>query len=577
MTFSEKLNEYLKMLDVTYFKFANAIGMSVSTVARYKNGEREPAFDSEHIKKIANGLFLLSREKGLGLSEEEILTSLQKTLKNALRIDYDTYVSNLNALLMALDIRVSALARALSFDTSHISKVLSGQRRPGRIADFTQKIGSYISRAYSDEKHLKTIAGLIGCEESSLQTPRAVKDTIVEWLGSNTSVRDNEPITHFLRKMETFRLDEFIQSIHFNDIKLPTAPFQLPTSKTYTSLDGMKKCEIDFIKATVLSKSKKDCILYSNMPMEEMAKDEDFAKKWMFGMAMMLKKGLHLNIIHDVNRPFHEMMLGLEGNIPMYMTGQISPWYLPHQQDDALLYLLKVSGAAAMEGSAVSGYHAEGRYLLTKSDEDVRFFQKKAQRLLEKARPLMEIYRSDHKREYLTALKKTWQNGDRLTVSSALPIFTLSKKALQSILSRNGTTPAHAQDIEEFRQHYFDMATEYLRNNHLSMVVPNPGRKEFESAPINMALSEMFYEIDVPYTYDEYTEHLHMTMAFAAENPNLTLQLDPSPVFRNITYSVVGDKLVIVSKNQSPTIHFVIHHKKMVQAFQNFIPPLREK
>lgn len=32
----------------------------------------------------------------------------------------------------------------------------------------------------------------------------------------------------------------------------------------------------------------------------------------MFGVAMSLKKGLNLNIIHNIDRPFNEMMLGLE-------------------------------------------------------------------------------------------------------------------------------------------------------------------------------------------------------------------------------------------------------------------------
>ena len=45
-------------------------------------------------------------------------------------------------------------------------------------------------------------------------------------------------------------------------------------------------------------------------------------------MALMLKKGLHLYQIHNLDRSFDEMMLGLESWIPMYMTGLISPYYL---------------------------------------------------------------------------------------------------------------------------------------------------------------------------------------------------------------------------------------------------------
>ncbi len=83
--------------------------------------------------------------------------------------------------------------------------------------------------------------------------------------------------------------------------------------------------------------------MYSDMPMKEMAKDPEFPKKWMFGMAMMLKKGLHLHQIHNLDRSFDEMMLGLESWIPMYMTGQISPYYFKNAPNDVFLHFLKVS------------------------------------------------------------------------------------------------------------------------------------------------------------------------------------------------------------------------------------------
>ena len=134
-------------------------------------------------------------------------------------------------------------------------------------------------------------------------------------------------MTSFLEKLNDFNLDEYIRTIHFDKLKVPSVPFQLPTSKRYFGLKEMMDSELAFLKATVLSKSNEPVIMYSDMPMGEMAKDPEFPRKWMFGIAMMLKKGLHLNQIHNIDRSFEDMMLGLESWIPMYMTGQISPYY----------------------------------------------------------------------------------------------------------------------------------------------------------------------------------------------------------------------------------------------------------
>ena len=68
----------------------------------------------------------------------------------------------------------------------------------------------------------------------------------------------------------------------------------------------------------------------SDMPMINTSGDKDFNKKRMFVIAMSLKKGLHINIIHNVDRPFEELIQGLETWIPIYMTGQVSPYHLPH-------------------------------------------------------------------------------------------------------------------------------------------------------------------------------------------------------------------------------------------------------
>ena len=55
-------------------------------------------------------------------------------------------------------------------------------------------------------------------------------------------------------------------------------------------------------------------------------------------------------------------MLGLESWIPMYMTGQISHYYLKNAQDNVFSHFLKVSGSVALTGEAICGYHSEGRY-----------------------------------------------------------------------------------------------------------------------------------------------------------------------------------------------------------------------
>ena len=177
------------------------------------------------------------------------------------------------------------------------------------------------------------------------------------------------PTKKFLDTLNSFDLNEYIKSIRFDELKVPTLPFQLPLSKAYYGIEEMKNGELDFLKATALSRSRHSVFMYSDMQMDDMAEDMDFSRKYMFGLAAMLKKGLHLNVVHNLNRPFNELMLGLECWIPLYMTGQISPYYLKEVHNRVFCRFLNVSGAAALSGECISGFHSKGRYYLTKNKE----------------------------------------------------------------------------------------------------------------------------------------------------------------------------------------------------------------
>ena len=575
MTFSEILNDYLHELNATRAALARASGVSDSALSRYCTGEREPAYNGAQMEKLAARIAALAEERGADHPKEAVLDALNAVVRPGLQIEYDVFLFNLKALLKTLDVRGVSLARACAYDPSHISKVLSGQRRPGNIGEFTANIAGYLSRRYTAEADIAAIAALLGCEKDELTHADARYAAIVQWLGSNRT-RAEDSIGRFLQNVDSFDLNAYIRAIHFDKMRLPTIPFQLPTTKIYTGTAEMMESELDFIRATVLSRSMEDCVLYSDMPIKEMADDPEFAKKWLAGMAMMLKKGLRLKIIHDVYRPFPEMMLGLEGNIPMYMTGQIEPYYLPGAQGRVFSHLLKVSGAAALEGSAIAGRQSEGRYVLTKSKEDLRFYRRKAERLLAAARPLMEIYRSDRAEAFAGFLRGLPTREERRIVTGSLPVFTLPPELLEELLTENGVSEPDARRIRRYRDEAAAGAEALSECPRIELCVPVLTPEQFAASPLNLSLSGLFFETDIPYTYEIYRAHLEATRAYAADRPNMILAPDPAPAFRNLSYTIVGERLVIVSKNKSPAIHFVIHHPKMVQAFLGFQPPIRE-
>ena len=491
-------------------------------------------------------------------------------------MDIAHFQKNFHTLLTVVPINISDLARFLNFDPSYISRIRNGQRQPANPTEFARKISAFVARHCQTEEQKAVISSLLHCPMEELSNHTDFQVRLTDWLlAGEGAVKDS--MTVFLEKLDEFNLDEYIHVIHFDKLKVPSVPFQIPTSRTYWGISEMMESELDFLKATVLSKSTAPVIMYSDMPMKEMAKDPEFPKKWMFGMALMLKKGLHLYQIHNLDRSFDEMMLGLESWIPMYMTGLISPYYLKNTQNNTFLHLLKVSGSAALSGEAITGYHENGKYYLTKSRREVEYYQRRANELLKNADSLMDIYRSEREAELNTFLiSDTRKSGKRRGIRSTLPLYTISEELLERILIRHGMDNSQKQRIKKHVKAQKERIVSILASETLEDEVPALTPEEFRKNPPVLDLSGIFCETNLPYSEEEYRTHMSDTQAFSRKNSNYILRISTAPTFHNLQILIHEGQWAMISKAKAPAIHFVIYHPKLRNAIENFIPPIVE-
>ena len=153
-------------------------------------------------------------------------------------------------------------------------------------------------------------------------------------------------------------------------------------------------------------------------------------------------------MVHDLNRPYAEMMLGLESWIPLYMTGQIAPWYLRGKHNSVYGHLLFCSGAAAVEGECIAGDFGHGRFLFCQAKKDLPYYRRRADALLQMAQPLMDIYRDASEGAYSSFLfANAHEAGEYRAVLTALPPHTLSDECLTRLLKKIGVQKKDCVDI----------------------------------------------------------------------------------------------------------------------------------
>lgn len=575
MNFKEVLNEYLKELNCSSKKLSNESGLSESVISRYRSGERTPLKNSEQLNKLTKALFNIAKDNDKNkYTFDKIVSDFNSTLASD-DFDYTTFSNNLNTLITSLNINTHEMSKYIVFDASHISRIRYGKAKPSNPVEFSNKICSYILNRYKNPDDINNLMMIIGCKKSDLSNEK-IYSTLFNWLTSEIVPVKNQ-ISDFLHHLDSFNLDDYIKVIKFDELKVPSIPFYKAKTKHYYGIEEMKQGELNFFKGTVLSKSKEDIFMCSDMPMEDMAKDIDFGKKWMFAIAMCLKKGHHLNIIHNLDRPFNEMMPGLESWIPIYMTGQISPYYLSNLKNNIYNHLNYVSAAAALSGECINGFHNKGMYYLTTNKNEIEYYKEKSDLLLKKAKPLMEIYRENNIKEYHLFLKKDENiECDRTRYISSLPLFTISDELLIKILKRNKLTKEEINKIIKYKNNEFKYMNSILKKNKVFDYIYVIKENEFISDTPSLSLNNLFIDKTINYTYKEYIEHLKLTNEYAKNNKNYNILTEKDKTFKNITITILKNNHVIISKNSNPTIHFVIRHPKLVAAIESFNPLVKE-
>lgn len=570
MTFKNRLNEYLNNINCSSKELSIKSNVSESVISRYRNGDRTPKIDSKQLKDIAAAIECIIKEKNI---EEYLNTNILFELSNAIKemdtFNYDSFSNNLNELITTLKININEMSKYIMFDSSHISRIKNGKTRPSDPILFANRICNYITSKYNSLEYYKTLSLLLDKDVNE----NNIYDLICNYLTNDTNNNKNY-IGDFLNNLNNFNLNDYIKDIKFDELKVPNIPFYKAKTKNYYGLEEMKNAEIDFFKATVLTKNNEDIFMCSDMPMEDMAKDIEFGKKWMFGVAMCLKKGLHLNIIHNLDRPFNEMMLGLESWIPIYMTGQISPYYLKETKNSIYGHLNYTSGKYILYGECIKDNHDKGKYYLTSDNKEVKYYKEKASYILKKANSLMDIYTEKDKNSFKTfLLNDTSIKTNRKRILSSLPLFTMNDELLNKILIRNNLSNEEIVNIKNYKKDEENNIKEILKNNIITDTIYDYSDSFNDN--LSLSLENIFLNRKITYTYKEYIEHLNNTKNY--KNKNYHLITTKEETFSNISITILENDYVIISKISNPVIHFVIKHPKLVSAISNFKPLIKEK
>lgn len=565
MKFSEKLNGYIRRLSCTAKELSEASQLSSAAISRLRSGSRLP--DGKDLERLVGGILAVAARKGVrGLSAEEVRSDLSEA-SDLFLLDAELFRGNLNRLLEALSVSVSDLARALNYDTSYLSRVRSGQRTPADLRGFSAEVAKYAAGRFTGEPQRLTVAQLIGVSPKDLSDDAAYYRLLLKWLTGDGRSGANS-VMAFLETLDRFDQEGYLKAIRYGEWKVPTVPFSFPTTKRYYGAEEMKKGVLDFLKVTAFSKSEEPAILYNGIPLEESGED-DFRKKYQFGLAVLVKKGLQLRMIHDVGHPFSELMQSLSGYIPFYMSGQLTPYWL--ENGGAFCRSLQVSGAAAIAGECVADGVSHGMACLTKGREELSFYGMQAEDLLKKSRPLMEILRAEEREQFFAAAAAG--TGAFRCRLSGLPLYTASEALLRRMLESRGIPEEEGRAVLARAARQREQAEAFLKRGTALVEVPQLSEEAFSESSVGIeGLSKEAF-----YRFEEYREHLHETLEFIGLHENCGLKETEAPVFRSLDLWICPGEWAVIAKKGRETVSFLTRYPPLLRSLEEQLGFLSEE
>ena len=99
MKFEDVLNNYIEILNCTSKDLSNASSLSTATISRYRNGEREPIFESKQFNNLISGIIQLAKEKNITSINTQKVTEDFSSVFGKNTIYFNIISTNLNELI----------------------------------------------------------------------------------------------------------------------------------------------------------------------------------------------------------------------------------------------------------------------------------------------------------------------------------------------------------------------------------------------------------------------------------------------------------------------------------------------
>ena len=465
---------------------------------------------------------------------------------------YIMFSDKLDFLMRITNTSNSNLARALSFDSSYISKLRRGVRNLPAGKDFEKNAASFFTKRLNDKNTRYIVAEVVN-QGSGLPEDHALcTKVLAEWLSSgNDSSKDT--MTDFFHELSRVRPEGKEEHIkvkpltHTKDVEI------------FYGNSGKREAVEIFLR-TILTeyKDSRPLLLFSNEDMRWMYESADFAHVWGQLLSAALSRGIRIRIIHTVQRNLGDMIEAVRKWMPLYISGNIEPYYCPRLRDDIYKRSIFVApGLIALTSDSIGDSTEEMPNILFRDKTAVAGFEKEYNDYLALCKPLMNIYSDDAARVFPSVLDNVLSSHDSICLAGSNPLFLLiPEKHLTGI-------PGEVKkELSELRKKYTDLLSHGVK---VMEVFPFPTVDNISGGTSRVTI---WPGCSIGYTEQVLKDHIREVIKLIEKYPNYEPKISHISFGKISIISSGYEKTVIMTS--APAI-FEIYEQSISAAVNEYI------
>ncbi|GHV12066.1 hypothetical protein FACS1894219_04300 [Clostridia bacterium] len=594
---SDKIDAVMEAVGIKNVALANATGYDPSLISKYRKGTRD-ALRYETVKSLCAALASLTPEDFDGedlpdklreiagpwpmergrFSDALFMWFTEETMLLRPAIKYDSsslkiFGEKLTELMSVAKLTNIQLAKSLSVDASLVARYKSGVRFPSERGAAVPAIAACIVRNIKDEQKKQEIAEIVGGESGDL-TAR-----VLAWLSEMPESReDTSGIESFLESVDSYRYR----------VKQPVLPMITlkpfagdgKADRSFHGVKGMRQAILRALYYTAQKDKPTTLYLTSTCSMEYL-NDKLFVAQWASLMVHCLAKGHTMKIIYNIaDRDIDETMTAIQSFVPLYMIGNIEPyWFKTDEKSVFRVTWFVIENLAAISSVCTLDMDEDAVFDYTTDPERVAMLTTQFKGLFKYSGELMRIYRQQTGMEgYDVRLASFWRApGDMSVLIPSLSLATMPEELLTKILSRTDTDRETSGRIKEAFSRREQWLMRQVVQGGLTEYTVIADTARLQAGEVFVDIPAYLYDKPIAYTPDEYAAHLAYIRQLERKMQDYRLGELPMSPFANIKVMYKKDVLTVVEKMGTPAAAFAFDNPFMCNGFEGFFAELEKR